>query len=639
MTPSAAGLPSSTECHARPTSSVYCSGTQVDQFAVELDRALRSSRTLPALPNWWQLEVPSRLGSLYFFWGELAAQQPRESLEVSLAMMTAEWNDVLERPRRTATWVAGVSAVILIAGVVILRVQQRTRARAEAEIAEAHRIEQEALYRERMIEHQLDLLRQDSSRHEEVKEQILLALERGRSSIPEVPRQFAVTLSSSPSQKLTIERNGKPTGDMELPVTKMVEYVLRQSLLHERPIQFSIVTAAMCLWSGPRTLLKGSRLESIVAGMRRAFDSKVGEVITKARDTVYGFTLAESEYQCRIIAREKGSGSTVVDYATDVRDPFIEASRVKVTDPAGAFTLALSAFAAEAHLIQKDVEVVLLVCELSNAIETSMSPQQQTAVDYARRELQQVAYAYKSFFETHTSLADLLQRCGGIPERGELVEHWEGLNSTWKRIQNVIASLGPLPVAPNAIKEEWADVMRLLPIVESKAFRVGVKYKLHLSESDDEEIESFNAAFARILEYWGQAAASSVVMRARISVALFGPEEKIRKEVEHWAQSCALEHLGNLVLDSVRAGVFPDHERTTAFIEASLVNDFKRGLQDKSHVLLKLLDSSATSCEKLRTSLLAEEWPSDFASCLSHAHKAAVALRGPQDPSATGADP
>ena len=602
--------------------------THVSQYVSELDRALRASRTLPALPNWWQLEVPAHLGSLFYFWQELAVQQPRESLDASLRIMTQEWNDVLKAPLRNA--VAGFGAILFIAivGSIAYVILQRGRVRADEVMAEALRREERT--RERLLILEEILARIQKATREpflvepkpiEDLTKRLVVSERARLVEAEVPRRFVVSLPTSHSDKLTITHHGQPikNGGTDAQVITLLDYVMRQSLLQQRPITFSIVTAALCLWT-PKTSVGNPSdwLEPIVAKMRKAFGSKVNDVIGKGKGLVYGWMLRESDIRCLI---------GTADFVVKVRDPYLEAVRRQESDPAAAFSLAIQAFIAEQDLARKDLEIVLLVCELSQRLDlTAMEPDIQTAVGHARQEAERAASTYGWFFGVYSSL-DTLLASAHITPADDVVAHWESFTSTWERLQQIVrmtdAKLEPEQGSqpPAEIRAAWATGVRLAATVDSiKTFSI-----------DDRE--DFADAVKTILDRWSAATIPGIIRSVSQTLASLQVAGKTRERIEHWTESHAREHLGNFVLARLHTGSFPGFRTIVTDLNTALCTAFRQIVehsdQHPQHPLLALLAfdpaSPRSPAEKtqLRTKLLSEPWPTEFDLCLSYAYHAA----------------
>src|SRR5207249_4104014 len=106
---------------------------------------------------------------------------------------------------------------------------------------------------------------------------------------------------------------------------RIIERVVRESLLERRPVSFSLLLGALYFWPTPKELPKGARgrWEAIVTGMRRAFDSKRWEVISKGKNTVYEFLLDESSYDCRMGDDSRPDNEWKRrDFVNDVRVPY-----------------------------------------------------------------------------------------------------------------------------------------------------------------------------------------------------------------------------------------------------------------------------------------------------------------------------
>jgi hypothetical protein len=589
--------------------------TRVPSHVTELDRALRSSRTLPALPVWWELEVPSHLGSLYHFWQELAALQPRQQLDSSLQTVAEDWDAVLTRPRRLRLIAAAVVAIVLLVVVLALYNKRRVDAAAAARLAEALRLEREA---RRHLQKVQQALWRVASNPSQVQQEI----DTVTASSGQPQRPFVVTLPSSHSAGLTITRNGQATGTIELPAMKMIDVLARQALIQTRPVQFSIVTAHMLLWTDSDASITDplSRLESIVTGMRQAFASKkMGEVIGKGRHTVYPWTLDESKYRCVFEVGGQGLPPKVMDFAVDVCEPFLEASRLRAQDPARALSLAAQALAAERDLKRKDLELVLLVCELARHVEGPMDQVAGEAIASARQELHDAARTYAAFFAVYPSLAHLLKPYKKVPEHPAIVEHYEAFKSTWDRIRGLTSTERVQPQPPKAIESDWTDALRLLAGVNGQTARQILHFVRGSDSDSDEDAALFNDAFVRIVDYWGKATVPPIVDDARRALMSMRLDDRTMDEVLTWTRTSALEGLATLVLDGLRANAFPDQQTTIATAQASLCGALREGLRQKRPlVLLALIDPASPNQQAVIDAVLSEPWPTDLASCLSH---------------------
>ena len=539
--------------------------THVSQYVIEIDRALRASRTLPALPNWWQLEVPSHLGSLFYFWQELAVQQPRESLEASLRIMTQEWNDVLKAPLRTVATAFGALVLIAVVGSLAYANQRRVKARAHEATAEA--IKNEELTRARLLALEEILSRFSKATHEQLPVEPkpiedlkrFVEEERTRLAETEVPRRFVVNLPTKQSDKLAITHQGQPikNGNVDPQVTTLLDYVLRQSLLQQRPIGFSIVTAALCLWN-PKTSVgdPSDWLEPIVAKMRKAFASKVDDVISKGKGLSYQWLLREPDIRCLI---------ATTDFIATVRDPYVEAMRRAESDPAAAFPLAIQAFIAEQDLARTDLDLALLVCELSDRLDIAvMEPEIQTAVARARKQIEHAASIYGWFFGTYPTL-DALLASARIPAAKETIAHWEAFKVTWQRIQSVKreTKTGPESQPPEEIATAWVTCVRLAKTVDSiKTFN-----------TDDRE--EFDDAFKSVFDYWSAATMPRVIQSASETLISLNANGMTNQRIEQWTRSHAQEHLGTFLLERTRTGSFPSFSTTVDSLNASLSAAFR----------------------------------------------------------------
>jgi hypothetical protein len=633
--------------------------TRVGTHVNQLERGLAVSRSLPAHPDWWQLEVPSRLGSLYHFWQELAALQQRDSLDVSLQTAANEWDEVLTRPwqrlQQALLLLASATITASVIALVVFRHQRQMKAHAAMEIEIVRRLAHQATAELKAFK---ELILQVAANPSIVEAAVEWVDRTGRLRA-EPSRPYVITLPSAQLDKLTIDHHGHSTGDIESPAARLIDYTVRQSLLQQasrqEPIQFSIVTAAMVLWNEPGSSIADgrTRLETIVAGMRKAFNAKAPKVIGRGEQTVYAWKLPESEYQCRIAvsSRNPGVPPTPMDFAKAVRAPFIEAlERRERGELPEAFAAAVHAFAGEADLARKDIAIVLLVCELAAAIDGPLEPDAQHVLTRAREELQSAADAYERFFTTFGSLEALRKHFGGIAETRGLVAHWEAFQQQRQRIQRLTAAPHDASTAPTAstaaagsipadVHDEWSFALELLPNVDAKAYRKRLRYVLP-SGVTDAEVDQFNNAFGRIVVYWARATISQSIDAVQKAIESCRLDNGAARPIEAWTREMGTEHIAALIDNGLRAQMFPEADDTHRGLDAALYLDFKQSLENgRKHPLLKLLDVAAPHQDRLRAMLLAETWTSDFASYISHVYEKAVALRKPKGGGAGGSPP
>ena len=139
------------------------------------------------------------------------------------------------------------------------------------------------------------------------------------------------------------------------------------------------------------------RLQVIVAGVRRAFGED-SQVVARGKNTVYEWTMAESEYQCFIPAAASAGQEPAkepLNFEQTCRKALRRCHAPERYRPDGAFDLVVRAFEAQEALARKDLDVALLVSDLRDAIDTQVSPETETVVARARQVVHDEAYTYR----------------------------------------------------------------------------------------------------------------------------------------------------------------------------------------------------------------------------------------------------
>jgi ABC-type glycerol-3-phosphate transport system substrate-binding protein len=565
-------------------------------IAETFERALAVGRTYPPLPDWWTLEVPSRLGSLYHFWQELAAHQPHDVLEASLQTVSEEWDQSLTAFHR---WVLRIATALSITAALLAAVISQTRKSRRALLARQEQLLQSIADLQRQnFEHQptLDLLKQ-----------MLSELQKKDSKIPAIvaprkqePDHFKIVLPTHANRSLQIVKNGRCIDGIDAMAARMIERVVRQSLLEQRRASFSLIVAALDSWLTPDTLPKDprGRWEVIVADMRHAFDSRKWEVISKGRNSVYEFMLDESAYDCYVDeSNSGGDGSLFVD---NVRAPYLTAAQLAAGDPEAALAHALAALAAEGNLVRKDIEVVVLACRLGHQSAATLTAPQQAILKGAQEELSRVAERYQVFFESYPTLEHLLQmdRRSAKPGDGDLPSHWGALLRTWELIQEAARGMPAIAAPPAAIEKAWRIATQRVESLGPKRARI-----------DDE----FVGAFEAIMEYWLEKQRGTVDSVVNLGSRL-DPAGKRRHRFKAWVD----EACSNAVLDALLERCNGDRAFLLVRLETYLAKDFWKSVHDgSSHILLEMAGEGDVATQaRVRDALKLGPAPDDIHACV-----------------------
>jgi multiple sugar transport system substrate-binding protein len=587
--------------------------TDRSMFPETFEQALRAGRTYPAIPEWWTLEVPSRLGSLYHFWQELAALQSREALDGSLRAVSDEWDSSLRRFHRWMLATSGLVLSMMVASVLgfvwARRYRVRLRKREAEIIGSIEYLESQiAQEREERLGETLALLVQILS---EVRKKEDDLRRPGKYFIGKIedlvaPLQpdrdhFEIILPNQRDRQLKILKNGRALNDVDPMASRIIERVIRQSLLEQHPVSFSLLLGAMYFWPSPQELPKDvrGRWEVIVTAIRRAFDSKRWEVVSKGKNGVYDFLLDERSYSCYLSASDGDSQSERDLFITAVRVPYLEAKRLARGDPAAALGYARSAFSAQQNLLTKDVEVTTLLCRLGSLAGSSLSRDQQSVLASAHEELLRFHEQYQVFFENYQSPEAVVPAPDGLTMQGRLMVHWEKLHETWIGVREAASFIPPdASAAPPAIDKEWSTARRLVQALGPNRAR---------------EDHAFVDAYEKILRYWAETAVG-VLGGVTESVKTLDPAGRYKNRLRSWAQ----ESLGEIVLAAMLDEDGSDRAFLTARLERQLVASFRESLEHgRPHILLEIASRGDRRKEAdVRGALSARTLPSDIAQCV-----------------------
>lgn len=600
----------------RPCSTYFeCMVTRTDSpgFLERFEQALLASRTYPAIPDWWTLEVPSRLGSLYFFWQELAALQPRDSLDASLHAVSEEWDTSLRRFHRwvIGTTIAGlVTVLVLVCGFIWARRDRRRLKKREAEIVRSigDLESQIAVEKETRtsLERTLKLMQEYLSEVKTKEDELttLAKYVKGKLQGFVAPLQteaehFEIVLPTNADRHLRIIKNGRAI-KIDPTTAQVTERVVRQSLLEQRPVSFSLLLGALYFWPTPGGLPKDARgrWEAIVTAMRDAFDSKRWEVISKGKNTVYDFLLDESSYDCYLGDQGRpDSERERRQFVTEVRAPYLKAKQVVSQDSAGALVLALEAFAAQRDLVTKDVEVTTLVCALGRNTSASLSDAQRRALGSAQEELSRLREEYDVFFESYASPEDILQdnKSGSKRAGPELIVHWERLRAIWMSIKEAGDGVSVDPaVPPRAIETEWRTARRLAEMLRDRA------------TTNDAFIE----ALAKILRYWNEIASSGVFGSLTQLIQRLDRTGDYKNDAEKWLRKA----LGEIVLAALINGEGASRVFIISRLEDHLAAELRESIQrDRRHLLIEIVSRGSRQEEaNIRARLRQSTLPDDI---------------------------
>jgi ABC-type glycerol-3-phosphate transport system substrate-binding protein len=536
------------------------------------ERALASAQTYPPLPLWWTLEVPARLGSLYHLWQEVAALQPRDSLAASLQTVSDEWDASLRAFHRRLVTI-GIGLTIAIPFGVWASVWMR-RNRRELLVRQ-----HELLARQRELEEAIAALEQEGKEREQghravdLLKQFLEEL-KTRSGGPSQTihkTPFEIVLPTYRDRHLRIIKNGRPSEAIDAMAARMIERVVRQSLLTQHPTSFSLFVAALDSWPTPRELPKAvrARWEAIVAEMRRAFDAKKWQVISRGKNMVYEFVLDESSYECLIGPVQEQSSSAGRTFVEAVRDPFQRAKRLLSQDPPAALIAALEAHAAERDLIMKDAEVVTLACRLGANVSATLTTEQQDTLRDAREELLKLRDQYQVFFENYTAPEQLLQgdkKALATTDLRALKSHWEMLLET--RIQ-IEEAAGTVPASisspPAAIQEAWGRAEKEVAT---------------LGRNRAQKSARFVEAYKEILDYWSDR--PETLQPIIQELGALDPASK-RKNRLHTAIQ---EMFANVLLEALLDGGGGDRRALLKRLENAFIEDCWKSPRDGSSPIL-----------------------------------------------------
>jgi ABC-type glycerol-3-phosphate transport system substrate-binding protein len=532
-----------------------------------LERGLEAGKTYPALPDWWTLEVPSRLGSLYHFWQEMAALQPRDSLDSILRTLSDEWDDsLLAGPRfavRIAAWTIGPLALVVIAVAITWR--RRHALALERELRQ-------------QLEDQLRKIKAELERQKpgadnpvvkqmfELTQSVLEHLKLGRGATPASTGNSqrshrTIVLPVQSGSRLTVAKNDRAIEGIEAMTARVIERVVRRTLLEGRPT-FSIVTCAIDLWPTRDDLPEKpkGRWEGVVAAMRKGFDSKPSdEVIARGQGGAYRFSLSEQDYTLQI-------GPTGPNFIDAVRTPFEEVKRLRHRDSAAALQYALQAYEAERELFVKDPDVVAAVYALGSKDRNELAPEHVELLLSAERDLKELLQRYRAFFEQFPT-ADELLRSAGLKEMSEgLLEHWQELKETLSTLEHAGKGITGI-VLPPEIKKAWEMAAQLGGTLGREA------------PSDFE----FGKALTTILEYWKLREGPDIERILGLSSRLpLG--SKRQKGYADW-----VNRFPEVVLEELTTKARPEESLLLMRLDEFLARDFWRAVEhDSDHVLLAM---------------------------------------------------
>lgn len=598
-----------------------CTLGRTDAAVLEtIEDALRVGRTYPSIPDWWKLEVPSRLGSLYHFWQESAALQPSEVLDGNLQVVSDEWNSSLQRISKW-TLATGAGAVLVIAVFIVAgRYRQQLRHR-ESEIL--RHIQSLA------VQHELQLEGSAKASLEEVLEWLIRDLaevqRQKRVFRPYESKQehFHIVLPSRTSTRFTITGSSGNSGEIAPMVARLLERLMRRSLLEQQPVTFSLVEAAFWCWhEGGLPQNARGRLEMLVSDLRNAFrplDRR--KVVGTGKNTVYRFQLDESWYTCftRPMAPDAPGDSR---FDTTVRTPYLEAKRLSHENPRRALGLALQAFHAQHHLLMKDLEVLLLICHLAKQTSIELTESQQKLLADARLELSKVHQAFGVFFAIYGSTETLLQGSGESRRRSDdgVIEHWDALRTLRDCVEEAAAgSSADDSLPPTGISAEWHKIRLLITTL-------GVEKARHH--------EDFAENFGQILDYWKRLAPTTVFTELTAFAEKLDPNGHRKNRFASWMQ----QSLATVILAAIESGEGASHTFLKSKLEQLLHSDIRDAVRGGlSHPVLETASGGDIHRERrLLALILDEEFPADIHRLLQSLESLALQDRQQSGPQTTG---
>jgi ABC-type glycerol-3-phosphate transport system substrate-binding protein len=577
---------------------LLASGATVS-FVTTLEAALAVGRTYPPLPDWWRIEVPSHLGSLYHFWQEIAALQPRDSLAASLKTVSDEWDSSLLAFDRWLWRGMGTTAGALALGYfIVLRVRRGRR---------------ELIRRQQQLEAVIEELESQqlkptpspvdeatvNARALELLKGMLADTTRQRDPKPSDPvtacvggHRLEIVLPTHAERRLSILQAGAQSETVESMPARMIELVVRRALLTGRR-KFSLCAGALEFWPTPQELPqnRGARWEALVADMRRALGPKGLQVISKGKNTIYEFMLDETDYECWMTVN--GGRQRFV---TVVRDPFARAGKLATTDRVAALVVALDAYSAERTLMNRDVEVVLRVCQLGAA--ATLTESQRTLLSDAQVDLARWVARYRLFFASYPTPESLLQPRvhRSSLAAGDLDQHWDELRRTLDELEQAAIGLPPVPPA--------------LPAAVDKAWHVATALVRTHGRNAAQRDARFSDAYATILEYWGDKTRDEITSLIDI-VARLDPKGKRKHRLR--------EGLRNALPEALLAALAGDDKSfLSCTLERALLDHLWRSLgDDSSHVLLEITANGDESKQRRLAALLkTQAAPPDFRTCI-----------------------
>ena len=524
---------------------------------------------------------------------ELAALESPESLQGNLRAISDDWNASLRGSRRWLIGTIGALVLTVLAAFVGVlwarRYRSRLRKRAEQISASIQSLRTQVAH-EREVrvaqEEALKVLQQYLSETRKKEEDLTTAGRYVRGKIGEfvAPLEqrghFEILLPSYGDPHLRILKDGRALREMDPSAAKILERIVRQSLLEQHRMSFSLFFGALYLWPVPEDLPKDprGRWEVVVTMMRQAFESTPGEVISKGRSTIYEWMLDEPSYDCYVTTgRRLDEEPPRERFVTLVRAPYLEAKRLATLDPSRAARHAIDAFAAERDLVTKDVDVTMLACSLGTQASTALSDEQQSILRSAREELLRVQERYEAFFENYPSPDLLLHSAMGGFRRNEreLRGHWDRFQQRLTSIKDATKSApGDVAAPPKAIEKPWTMARHLVN-------------KLGIARA--QENSDFVDAFTSIRMYWAPITAQGALGKLTELTEKLDHNETCRRRFQDWGKHC----LSKVVLAALENGGPSDRASILSALDAQLGADFWKSVEGgQPHILIEIVSGS-----------------------------------------------